>query len=93
MQIVEELEGPLTPEERAGMIINLLEMIDHWNAGIERHLSYDEPDQFTLLNLQTDVIVILHNWPFYYRNMALLCNCPLLVSQDASRQLNETYPI
>lgn len=48
MQIVEELEGPLTPEERAGMIINLLEMIDHWNAGIERHLSYDEPDQFTI---------------------------------------------
>ena len=48
MQIVEELEGPLTPEEQAGLIVNLLEMIDHWNAGIERHLSYDEPDQFTI---------------------------------------------
>lgn len=48
MQIVEELEGPLTPEERAGMVVNLLEMIDHWNAGIERHLSYAEPDQFTI---------------------------------------------
>lgn len=30
------------------MIVNLLEMIDHWNAGIDRHPSYDEPDQFTI---------------------------------------------
>lgn len=48
MQIVEELDGPITPEEQAGMIVNLLGMIDHWNAGIDRHLSYDEPDQFTI---------------------------------------------
>ncbi len=30
------------------MVVNLLEMIDHWNAGIERHLSYDKPDQTTI---------------------------------------------
>ena len=38
----------LSHEERNEWILNLIEMIDHWNAGIERHLSCDQPDQFTI---------------------------------------------
>lgn len=48
MKVVEELEGPLNPAERADMVVYLLDMIDHWNAGIDRHRAYEQSDQFTI---------------------------------------------
>lgn len=48
MRVVEELEGPQSPEERAELIVYLIDMIEHWNAGIARHRSYAEPDLFTI---------------------------------------------
>lgn len=48
MRIVEEVEAPISPEERASLVVHLMEMIDHWNAGIARHESYPEPDRATV---------------------------------------------
>ena len=49
MQIEDILEEmPQTPQERAELIEYLLEMIEHWNAGIKRHESYPERDTFTI---------------------------------------------
>ena len=49
MQIEDILDDmPTTPQERADMVVFLLEMIEHWNAGISRHQSYPEPDLFTI---------------------------------------------
>lgn len=50
MQVEDILDHlPTTPQERSDVIISLLEMIDHWNAGITRHQSYPEPDQATIV--------------------------------------------
>jgi hypothetical protein len=49
MQIEDILDDlPTTPEGRADLIAQLLEMIDHWNAGINRHQSYPDPDLGTI---------------------------------------------
>lgn len=49
MQIEEILDDlPATPAGRADLIAQLLEMIDHWNAGISRHQSYPDPDLGTI---------------------------------------------
>lgn len=49
MQIDDILDNlPATPHERAERIEQLLELIEHWNAGITRHQSYPDPDLFTI---------------------------------------------
>ena len=49
MQIEDILDDlPTTPHERAELIEHLLELIEHWNAGIARHQSYPDPDLFTI---------------------------------------------
>lgn len=49
MQIEDILDDlPATPQARADLITDLLEMIEHWNTGINRHKSYPEPDWFTI---------------------------------------------
>ena len=49
MQIDDILDDlPTTPHERAELIEHLLELIEHWNAGIARHQLYPEPDLFTI---------------------------------------------
>jgi hypothetical protein len=49
MQIEDILDGlPQTTHERAELMEYLLEMVEHWNAGIKRHESYPERDEFTI---------------------------------------------
>ncbi|AQG78621.1 hypothetical protein [Spirosoma montaniterrae] len=49
MQVEDILDDlPTTPHERAELIEQLLEMIEHWDAGIKRHESYPERDEFTI---------------------------------------------
>lgn len=49
MQLEDILDDlPTTPQERAELIEHLLEMIEHWSAGIKRHESYPERDEFTI---------------------------------------------
>lgn len=49
MQIEDILDDlPTTVTGQAELIAHLLEMIDHWNAGIARHESYPEPDLSTI---------------------------------------------
>jgi hypothetical protein len=49
MQVEDILDDlPTTLKERAELIEHLLEMIEHWNAGIRRHESYPERDECTI---------------------------------------------
>lgn len=44
MQLVEELEGPLAPDERAEMVSRCVELIEQTNNALAFHRQFAEPD-------------------------------------------------